>query len=82
MYKFSAEAYPYDDCRPFIAALVDAFGIANCLWGSDWPYLRAPDRIDYGPLLTLVDRLFPGEADRRALLWDNPRRLFGFGGAT
>jgi len=79
LYKFSGEAYPYADCWRYIRALVDAFGIANCLWGSDWPYLRAPERIDYGPMLTLVDRLFPHDADRKAVLWDNPRRLLGFG---
>jgi predicted TIM-barrel fold metal-dependent hydrolase len=47
--------------------------------GSDWPFLLAPERIDYGPLLTLVERLVPDPADRRKLWWDTPHRLFGFG---
>jgi hypothetical protein len=42
------------------------------LWGSDWPFLRASERIDYGPLLRLVEVLLPTPADRRKLLWDTP----------
>jgi predicted TIM-barrel fold metal-dependent hydrolase len=49
------------------------------VWGSDWPVLRSPERIDYGRLLKIVEALPPDAADRRKLLWDTPRRLFGFG---
>jgi len=35
-------------------------------------------RIDYAPLLTLVERLIPDADERRRVLWDTPRRLFGF----
>jgi predicted TIM-barrel fold metal-dependent hydrolase len=76
--KFSHRPFPHEDCRPYVGALVAAYGIDNCLWGSDWPFLRAPERIDYGPLVRLVDKLFPLETDRRALLWETPKRLFGF----
>lgn len=76
--KFSQQGFPYADAWPFVQALVDAFGLDQCMWGSDWPYLRATERVDYGPLLTLVDRLFPSRADREKLLWETPRRLFGF----
>lgn len=76
--KFAAEAHPYADAWPFVRALVEAFTIERCVWGSDWPFLRAPERVDYGPLVTLVGELFPDPADRRRLFWDNPRRLFGF----
>ncbi len=77
--KFSRQAHPFADAWPFIRALVDAFGLDRCMWGSDWPFLRSPDRVDYGPLLTLATRLFPDPADRRKLFWETPRRLF-FGG--
>lgn len=77
--KISRQRYPYDDTRPFVEALVDAFGLERCIWGSDWPFLRAGERLDYGPLLSLVARHFPDEAQRRMLLWENPRRIFGFG---
>jgi predicted TIM-barrel fold metal-dependent hydrolase len=76
--KFSRKPALYDDVWPFVAALIDAFTLDHCLWASDWPYLRAPVRVDYGVLLNLVLKLFPGASDRRKLLWDTPRQLFGF----
>jgi hypothetical protein len=63
---------------PTPGPLVDAFTLDNCMWASDWPFLRARERVDYGPLLTLVEQLFPDAADRRKLFWDTPSRLFGF----
>ena len=76
--KFSRRPALYDDAWPFVTALVDAFTLDHCLWASDWPYLRAPVRVDYGVLLHLALTLFPEGADRRKLLWDTPRELFGF----
>ncbi len=78
--KFSAEPAPHRDAEPFVRRLVDAFTLDACLWASDWPFLKASQRLDYGPLLKLVERWFPDPADRRRLLWDTPRRLFGFSG--
>jgi predicted TIM-barrel fold metal-dependent hydrolase len=82
--KFSRRPYPFDDCWPYVAAIVDAFTLERCLWASDWPYLRATQRQDYGPLVELAETLFPDSAERRTLFCDTPRRLFGFGdgGAT
>ena len=77
--KFSQVPYPFDDTWPYVAAIVDAFTLDRCLWASDWPYLRAPQRQDYGPLLELAQMLFPNPAERRTLFCDTPRRLFGFG---
>jgi predicted TIM-barrel fold metal-dependent hydrolase len=76
--KFSRQAAPYRDTWPFVHALIDAFTLDRCLWASDWPYLRAPERVDYGVLLALALELFPDAADRRRLMWDTPRALFGF----
>jgi predicted TIM-barrel fold metal-dependent hydrolase len=76
--KFSHDPSPHEDAWPFARALVRAFTLDRCLWASDWPYLRAPTRVDYGVLLNLVLTLFPDAADRRKLLWDNPREVFGF----
>ena len=76
--KFSRQAYPWADAWPYVQALIDAYSPENCVWASDWPFLRAPERIDYGPLLTLAHRLLPDPAVRRKILWDTPRRLFGF----
>ena len=57
-------------------ALVDAFGPERCVWASDWPFLRAPARIDYGPLLQLFAEIVPDDPVRRAILWDTPRREY------
>ena len=59
-------------------SLIQAFGPESVVWGSDWPFLRAPERIDYGPLLKLIEHLVPEPADRSKLLWHTPVRLFGF----
>jgi predicted TIM-barrel fold metal-dependent hydrolase len=48
------------------------------MWASDWPYLRAEERQDYGPLVQLAGELFPNAADRRRLFWETPSRLFNF----
>ena len=77
--KFSSQAWPYDDAWPFVRALIDAFGLDACVWASDWPYLKAAERLDYGTQLKLVERWLPDAADRERLLWDTPRRVFGFG---
>ena len=76
--KFSREPLPHEDTWPFIMALVDAFALDHCLWASDWPYLRAAVRVDYGVLLHLALTLFPDASDRRKLLWDTPCKLLGF----
>ena len=76
--KFSREPALHEDTWPFVAALVEAFTPDRCLWASDWPFLRAPVRVDYGVLLQLALTLFPDASNRRKILWDTPRKLFGF----
>ena len=77
--KYSARAHPYEDVWPYAQALLRAFGPQNCVWGSDWPFLRAPERLDYGPLLTLFEQIVPDAQVRRQIQWETPRRIFGFG---
>lgn len=76
--KFSAQPWPYADARPFVDALIDAYTLDACVWASDWPYLKAEQRLDYGVSLRLVESWLPDPADRQRLLWDTPRRLLGF----
>lgn len=76
--KVSALPPPHDDVAPYLDALMAAYGPDRLMWASDWPFLRAPARIDYGPLLDAFERRWPDEATRRAVLCDTPRRLFGF----
>jgi predicted TIM-barrel fold metal-dependent hydrolase len=76
--KVSKGPYPHPDLLPFIGRLLEEFGPDHCVWASDWPFLRMPERVDYGPLLALLARQVPDEDDRRAILWDTPRREYGF----
>jgi predicted TIM-barrel fold metal-dependent hydrolase len=76
--KFSQQGYPFTDTRPYTHALLDAFGPGHCVWASDWPFLRAPNRLDYGALLQLFAQTVPNAATRNEILWRTPQRLFGF----
>ena len=66
---------------PIVAALLDSYGPERCVWGSDWPFLAAPEPPDYRDVLAFADRWLPDPEDRRRVLWDNPVRLFAFGAA-
>ena len=76
--KFSREPFPHDDARPYVDALLDAFTPDACMWASDWPFLRAPARVDYGVLLALVLHVLPDAAQRRKVLWETADALFRF----
>ena len=80
--KFSALGYPFEDVHSYVRAIIDAYTPQACLWASDWPFLRPPQRQDYGPLVKLAETFFPDAADRHAVFWDNPCRLFGFDAHT
>ena len=75
--KFSRLGYPFDDTREHVAALMQAFGPGRCIWASDWPYLRATSRLDYGTLLRLAERWFT-PAQCRQMMWDAPAQLLGW----
>lgn len=76
--KFSRQPAPWPDARPFVEALIEAFTPAACLWASDWPFLRAPRRLDIGPLLRLAEQVMPAASDRQQWFWETPRRWLGF----
>ena len=77
-FRSSKRPWPHEDLDPFVAALLETFTPDNCVWGSDWPYVRVQQRMDYGPQRALLDRWVPDAAARRKVLWDTPSRLFGF----
>ena len=77
-FRTSVQGYPYHDVDPFIAAAIDAFTLENCVWGSDWPFVRLDARVDYGPTLNCLGRWLPDAKDRNKVLRGNPARLFGF----
>jgi predicted TIM-barrel fold metal-dependent hydrolase len=76
--KSSAKAFPHFDAWPFVEALIGAYTPKALVWASDWPFLRACARIDYGPLIKLMERLVPSVEEQRAIFWDTPLRLFDF----
>lgn len=76
--KCSQRSFPHEDSWPYVQALLEAFTPASLVWGSDWPFLRAPERVDYGPLLELFAALVPDTQARQAIVWDTPKRVFGF----
>lgn len=77
-FRCSLTGYPFEDVDPYIHAAIDAFTLDNCVWGSDWPFVRMDERVDYGPQLCGLPRWLPDERDQRKVLWETPRRLFGF----
>jgi predicted TIM-barrel fold metal-dependent hydrolase len=77
-FRASVDGHPYRDVDPFITAAIDAFTLDRCVWGSDWPFVRHDAPVNYGRQLECVERWLPAESDRRQLLWETPRTLFGF----
>jgi predicted TIM-barrel fold metal-dependent hydrolase len=47
------------------------------VWGSDWPHPNLSSVPDDGVLVDLIAE-FANEAQRQALLVDNPQRLYKF----
>jgi 2-pyrone-4,6-dicarboxylate lactonase len=65
----------YEAVEPVAKAIVER-APDRALWGSDWPHISFSDR-DTGELLSLLERWAPSGSTRRAILVENPNRLFG-----
>ena len=66
----------YADVVPFARHLVERFR-DRVLWGTDWPHPNMKSHMpDDGKLVDCLPRIAPTEALRRALLVDNPMRLY------
>ncbi|MCO5066870.1 MAG: amidohydrolase family protein [Rhizobiaceae bacterium] len=77
----------YDDVKPFVTDVVEAFGPDRCVWGSDWPLLDSHLgplerpflwKLDYSTEFNSLAHWVPDESVRRTILWDTPARVFGF----
>ena len=77
-FRSSRAGYPYEDVDAFVAAVIEAYGLDRCIWGSDWPFMELDERADYSTTLTCLHRWIPDASDRRRVLWDTPKRLFNF----
>ncbi len=75
--RASRQGSPWTDAIPFARKLV-----AECpertLWGSDWPHPNLKEVPDDGLMVDLIGEIAPSEAQRQALLVDNPQRFYGF----
>src|SRR5262249_34072875 len=71
----SREAYPYKDIWDPLARIFDAFGLARCVWGTDWT--RATGLLTYKQgvdAFRLSDRL--SESDRATLMGGALSRIY------
>jgi 2-pyrone-4,6-dicarboxylate lactonase len=75
--RASRQGAPWKDAIPFAQKLVAEFG-ERTLWGSDWPHPNLEEVPDDGLLVELIGEIAPTEAQREALLVDNPQRFYGF----
>lgn len=77
-YRVSAAGHPYTDVAPWARRLIAA-APERCVWGTDWPHPNLQDYMpDDGQLLDLLSDWAPDKAQQRAILVDNPARLYGF----
>ena len=66
----------YDDVVPFAKHLVETFP-DRVLWGTDWPHPNMKSHMpDDGKLVDYLPRIAATPALQRALLVDNPMRLY------
>jgi 2-pyrone-4,6-dicarboxylate lactonase len=75
--RISRQRAPWKDAVPFARKLVAEFG-QRAVWGSDWPHPNLKEVPDDGDLVDLIAEIAPDETQRKALLVDNPQRLYGF----
>ncbi|MEM7443746.1 MAG: amidohydrolase family protein [Pseudomonadota bacterium] len=67
---------PYDDVVAFGRVLVEAF-TDRVLWGTDWPHPNMKSHVpDDGVLVDFIPRIAPNADQQRALLVENPMRLY------
>ena len=66
----------YDDFIPFARRIVETFP-NRVLWGTDWPHPNMKSHMpDDGDLVNLLPAIAPTPELQRALLVDNPNRLY------
>lgn len=75
----SDEDFPYASVTPMARALV-AHAPERLLWGTDWPHVNMNGRQmpNDGDLFDLLGEWAPSEEDRRRILVDNARAVYGF----
>lgn len=77
-FRASKQPFPYGDMDPCVEAILHAYTVENCIWGSDWPFINLSLKPSYEQTLACLKRWLPAEDQRRIVLWETPARLFGF----
>jgi predicted TIM-barrel fold metal-dependent hydrolase len=77
-FRTTTRGAPYRDVDRFVEGVLESFGLDRCVWGSDWPFIDTPHRVEYGDLLDCLTRWLPDPDHRDRVLRQNPARLFGF----
>lgn len=76
--RASRQEPPYSDAVPFAQSIVERFG-DRVVWGTDWPHPNyRTDPPDDGDLFDLLPRIAPTTSALRALMVDNPNKLYRF----
>ena len=77
-FRLSSRPEDFADLDPFADALITAFGVEGCVWGSDWPFINFPRGFSYDAALRAPKRWLGDPAQRGMVMWSNAARLFGF----
>ena len=73
----SQQEIPWRDTWPFVRLLADRFGARRMMWGTGYP--RTARLVPLDQALRYVEEELPlSNAERHDILWETPKRLFGF----
>ena len=76
--RVSSEGPPFRDAVPFARALIEA-APERILWGTDWPHPNVGRHMpNDGDLVDLFALMAPDARTQRAILVENPARLYAF----
>jgi predicted TIM-barrel fold metal-dependent hydrolase len=68
---------PYDKAIPIARKIVEA-SPSRVLWGTDFPHPNSTHEADEADLVDLLPKIAPDPAQQKALLVDNPAKLYGY----
>lgn len=73
----SREAFPFVDIRAPVGRILDAFGLARCMWGTDWT--RAVEILSYAEGVEAFRQDdWLSASDRSALMGGNAQRIYSW----
>lgn len=76
-YIASSGRVGYADLDRFVSQILARYP-ERVVWGSDWPHVTESRKPDDAKLMNLVARWAPEPRVLKAILVDNPKRLYGF----